>query len=56
MGLLIYKASDEEQRIDMPGDSLVPKPISTNTQAITVKASIERIWLWLVHMWSGYGG
>jgi hypothetical protein len=53
---MIYKALDDEQCLDMAGDSPIPKPISTDTHAITIKARIERIWPWLVQMGSGRGG
>ena len=47
-----WGATDEELSRPMPGDDLLPGSGSA-TRAITIKASPERIWPWLVQL--GYG-
>ena len=50
---LRWGATDEEISRPMPGDELVPDPTFNATRAVTIKASPEEIWPWLVQM--GYG-
>lgn len=50
------KASDEEQRQAMASDSIVPNPMYIETRAITINASVERVWPWLLQMGSGRAG
>jgi hypothetical protein len=40
----------------LPGDELVPAPLYTTTHAITVRASAEAIWPWLVQIGQNRGG
>jgi len=49
---LRWGASDEEVARVMPGDELIPDATSA-TRAITIKATPEAIWPWLVQL--GYG-
>ena len=49
-------ASHDERRREMPGDSIIPRPMATFTHAITIKAPPERIWPWLAQMGAGRGG
>ena len=56
MWLTIYKASNEEQRLPLPGDSIILNPIYTETRAITIHAPVERVWPWLAQMGSGRAG
>ncbi len=46
---------DELPRV-MPGDALISNPTHTSTQAVTVNASPEYIWPWLVQMGYKRGG
>jgi len=48
-----WGATDEELRLAMPGDDLVPRPSFNTTRAITVSAPPEKVWPWIVQM--GYG-
>ena len=45
-----WGATDEEIRSAMPGDDLVPIASFNATRAITIKASPERVWPWIVQM------
>lgn len=54
--LLAFRASREEERRDLPGDALVPEPIYTTTQTVTIDASPARIWPWLAQMGAGRAG
>lgn len=51
-----WGASDEEIAAIYPGDELVPEPASFNNRVVTVKASPEQIYPWLVQMGAGRGG
>ncbi len=48
-----WGATDEEISRAMPGDELQPHPVFDATRAITIDASPEEIWPWLVQI--GYG-
>ena len=48
-----WGADDEEVRRAMPGDGIVRDPTFVATRAITIEATPEDIWPWLVQM--GYG-
>jgi hypothetical protein len=48
-----WGATDEEVRRAMAGDDLVRDPTFSATRAVTIEASPEEIWPWLVQM--GYG-
>jgi len=41
------RATDEEARRPMPGDSLMPRPDYSRTRAVTIKASPSIIWQWV---------
>ncbi len=47
--------ADEITRV-LPGDDLVPEPAEQTTLAVTVAASAEATWAWLVQMGQGRGG
>jgi hypothetical protein len=51
-----WGATREEEKIPMPGDDLVPAPILEATRGITIKASAEAIWPWLVQLGQGRAG
>ena len=46
---------DEAAR-ELPGDDLVPDAKAVDTRGITIEASPERVWPWLVQMGYGRGG
>lgn len=46
----------EEALKALPGDDLVELPSSTDTRGITIEASTELVWPWLVQMGYGRGG
>ncbi|MGB6335908.1 MAG: hypothetical protein WBG96_09905, partial [Thermoanaerobaculia bacterium] len=45
-----WGATDEEIDRSMPGDDIVEGPIFDATRAVTIGASREEIWPWLVQM------
>jgi hypothetical protein len=50
---LRWGATHEEVSRAMPGDDLIPDPGLNTTRAITIRATPDEIWPWLVQM--GYG-
>lgn len=53
---LRWGATDEEVALRMPGDDLVQSPHLVSTRVVTVKASPERVWPWLVQIGRGRAG
>jgi hypothetical protein len=51
--LRAYRATQAEREMPLPGDGLVPMANAAATYAITIAATPERIWPWLLQM--GYG-
>ncbi|NMC78347.1 MAG: hypothetical protein GYA59_03210 [Chloroflexi bacterium] len=45
-----------EERQDIPGDALVPRPKSQITLAITIQAPPEQVWPWFVQLGCQRGG
>lgn len=54
--LFALRASKEEERQAVPGDTLVPDPIYITTQAATIDAPRTRVWPWLAQMGAGRAG
>ncbi|MBO3752995.1 hypothetical protein J5X84_43710 [Streptosporangiaceae bacterium NEAU-GS5] len=53
---LTWGATPEEAARALPGDDLRPPPCLISTRAITIGATPEAVWPWLVQMGSGRGG
>ncbi|MEC3918710.1 SRPBCC family protein [Nocardia sp. CDC160] len=53
---LTWGATAEEAGKGMPGDGLLSEPDLVTTRAITISATPEQIWPWLVQMGPGRGG
>ena len=51
-----WGASAAELSRTLPGDELVPAPQINSTHAITIHASVEQVWPWIVQMGQGRGG
>jgi hypothetical protein len=51
-----WGASEAEVQQAMPGDELVPRPLSGYTRAITIQAPPEKVWPWLVQLGQGRAG
>jgi deazaflavin-dependent oxidoreductase (nitroreductase family) len=51
-----WGATVEEAAMPLPGDELTPPPVEQNTRAITIAASAEEVWPWLVQMGADRGG
>jgi hypothetical protein len=47
---LRWRATDAEVVSAMPGDEIVPEPSFTATRAITIAASPEQVWPWIVQI------
>jgi hypothetical protein len=45
-----------EDELPLPGDELVPEPKLKATHAVTIQASPEKVWPWLVQMGQGRAG
>jgi hypothetical protein len=53
---LNWGATDKEVDERMPGDEIVPRPTFNATRAITIGASPEAIWPWIVQIGFGRAG
>ena len=53
---LRWGATEEEVRRPLPGDALLSAPAVEATHAITIRASPEEVWPWLVQIGQGRGG
>lgn len=51
-----WGATADEVAAVLPGDELVPEPAEQTTLAVTVEATPEEIWAWLVQIGQGRGG
>ncbi|MDA8217068.1 MAG: hypothetical protein M0Z94_05555 [Dehalococcoidales bacterium] len=51
-----WGATDEEVARPLPGDDLVDNPNYSSTRALTIAASPESVWPWLVQIGQGRGG
>lgn len=51
-----WGATTDEVRATLPGDDLVPNPISQTTQAVTIRAKPEQIYPWLLQLGVDRGG
>jgi hypothetical protein len=51
-----WGASGEARALTLPGDELVADPADTVTKAVTVEASTEVVWRWLVQIGQDRGG
>jgi hypothetical protein len=51
-----WGSSTEEAHTRLPGDELVPQPTFQSTRAVTIMATPERIWPWLVQIGQDRGG
>jgi hypothetical protein len=53
---LRWGATDDELKLALPGDELVPAADLTATRAITVRAAADEVWPWLAQLGQGRGG
>ncbi len=53
---LAWGTGGDETRRPLPGDDLIPHPRIDATHAITIRASAQEVWPWLVQMGQGRGG
>lgn len=54
--LLHWGSSENEIRLALPGDELVPHPRLSATHAVTIHATVADVWAWLVQMGQGRAG
>lgn len=53
---LQWGVRDDEARRRLPGDELIPYPKMQSTHAISIAATPQLVWPWLVQMGQGRGG
>jgi hypothetical protein len=53
---LRWGATDEDLKIALPGDELVPDADLTATRAVTVDAGADGVWPWIAQLGQGRGG
>lgn len=53
---LRWGASDEELRMPLPGDDVLPAPDLTATRAITINAPSSQVWPWVAQLGQNRGG
>ncbi len=53
---LSWGATQQEIRLALPGDDLLPEPEVVSTRAVTIATPVEDVWPWLVQMGPGRGG
>lgn len=51
-----WGATDEEVALRLPGDELVEEPAKQVTRAITIDATREEVWPWIVQLGADRGG
>jgi hypothetical protein len=51
-----WGATQEELRLRLPGDELVPKPEWSYNHAVSIRAPRSAVWPWLVQLGQGRGG
>jgi hypothetical protein len=51
-----WGATDEEVALTLPGDELVEPPATQVTRAITIDASREEVWPWILQLGADRGG
>lgn len=54
--MLRWGATDEEARMPLPGDELVPNPAIESTRAVTIQAPLDAVWPWLAQTGQDRGG
>lgn len=54
--MITWGATDDEVRMPLPGDDLVPGAWYQTTRAVTIQVPPEAVWPWLVQMGQGRGG
>jgi hypothetical protein len=51
-----WGACDSEVSMPLPGDEIAPSPNMSSTRAISIQATPEAVWQWLVQIGQGRGG
>src|SRR3974390_2068621 len=51
-----WGSTDTEQETTLPGDELVPEPAIITTRAVSIDASANEVWRWLVQIGQDRGG
>ncbi len=51
-----WGTTQEEGKMPLPGDDLVPEPVLVANRAITIAAPAAAVWPWLVQLGQGRGG
>jgi hypothetical protein len=53
---LQWGATDDEARAPLSGDEIIPNADRQETRAITIRASVDRVWPWLAQLGQDRGG
>jgi hypothetical protein len=56
MPFVNFRPTPQERRQALPGDTLIPDAAATVMHAVTIAATPDRVWPWLVQMGSGRAG
>jgi hypothetical protein len=56
MKALVHGATNEETRGPLAGDELIETSDRTATRAITIPATIDKVWPWIAQLGQGRGG
>lgn len=51
-----WRVTAHERTMPLPGDGLVPHPLLETTHAVTIHASRQQVWPWLVQLGQGRAG
>lgn len=51
-----WGATTQEQHRPLPGDEIIPDPAGQETRAITIHASMDRVWPWIAQLGQDRGG
>ena len=54
--ILGWGATSKEIASPIPGDDLIPSPITVTTRGMRINAPVEKVWPWLVQIGQGRGG
>jgi hypothetical protein len=51
-----WRPTEDERKMPLPGDDLIPTPLLAITHAVSIDARPQRVWPWLVQIGQGRAG